>query len=84
MNFVFHVHKSNMRSNQQEEMWSILDDKIIEERYYGYSMKGRRILLQKIDKAQKHNELIELHSHMIIDITSLKQIINLFLSTINL
>lgn len=55
-----------------------------EVRHSGYSMKGRWVLLQKINKAQKHNELIELHSHIIIDIACLKQIINLFLSTINL
>lgn len=66
-------------------MRSIIDDKSITEvRYSGYSMKGRWVLLQKINKAQKHNELIELYSHIIIDIACLKQIINLFLSTINL
>lgn len=47
-------------------------------------MKGSRILFEKIDKAEKNNELIELHSHILIDITCLKKIIDFLLWKRNL
>ena len=47
--------------------------------YFGYGLKGSRILLEKIDKAEKYNELIELHSHILIDITCLKKIVDFLL-----
>ena len=52
--------------------------------YFGYGLKGSRILLEKIDKAEKYNELIELHSHILIDITCLKKIVDFLLWKRNL
>lgn len=42
-------------------------------------MKGNGIVFEKIDKAEKYNELIELHTHILINITCLKEIIDFLL-----
>ena len=44
------------------------------EKISGYSMNGSRIIFEKIDKTEKYNELIELHTLILINITCLKEI----------
>lgn len=56
-----------------------LKRKYIEKIFSGYSMKGNGIVFEKIDKAEKYNELSELHTHILINITCLKEIIDFLL-----
>lgn len=41
-------------------------------------MKRSGIIFQQTNKAEKYNELLEFHSLIIVDVTSFKQLVNVF------
>jgi hypothetical protein len=66
--------EKKMESSSYKSEWRSINCSI----YSGYSLRDSRIILEKIDKTEKYNELIELHAHVLINITCLKEIVYFF------
>lgn len=46
-------------------------------------MKDSWVIFEKIDKAEKYNELIELHTHILVNIACLKEIFDFLFCKLN-
>lgn len=69
------------KEKHREKEWR---NKQLENKTFGYRKYSIGIILEKIDKAEKYNEFIELHSHSCTNITSIKEIIDFLLCKQNL